>query len=90
MKEVIKNVLILAVVASFIFVCYLADQAQRKVTAEQLAASAHAATEAREIARTKALKGVELQLALANDLACVAPRSTAKIYIGTTEVVCKR
>lgn len=88
MKEVIKNVLILAVVASFIFVCYLADQAQRKVEIEQAAAKALVVQQ--ELVRTKSLRGDVLQLALAQDLACVAPRSTAKIYIGTTEVVCKR
>ena len=85
MKEVIKNVLILAVVASFVFVCYLADQAQRKVEVD-----AKALVVQQELVRTKSLRGDVLQLALAQDLACVAPRSTAKIYIGATEVVCKR
>lgn len=87
MKEVIKNVLILAVVASFVYVCHLAYDAQHALEVQQ---QAHAAAEARELARTKSLRGDALQLALAQDLACVAPRSTAKIYIGTTEVVCKR
>ena len=86
MNEFTKNILILAVVASFVFVCHLADQAQRKV--EQAAAKALVVQQ--ELVRTKSLRGDVLQLALAQDLACVAPRSTAKIYIGATEVVCKR
>ncbi len=88
MNEFTKNILILAVVASFVFVCHLAYDAQRKVEVEQAAAKALVVQQ--ELVRTKSLRGDVLQLALAQDLACVAPRSTAKIYIGATEVVCKR